>query len=64
MKISKPKLAVAMMKAGIDSMGKLAEKAGMTRQGLSATLSRNSNMETIIRIAKALECKIEDLVEA
>lgn len=64
MRISKNKLALAMLNAGISSIKELAAKSGVSIN----TISRSNNggtvkLPTLARIAKALDVEPADLIE-
>lgn len=64
MRISKTKLALAMLNAGITSIKELAKVSGVSIN----TLSRSNNggtvkIPTLGRIAKALNCDPAELLE-
>lgn len=64
MRISKSKLALAMLNAGITSIKELARVSGVSIN----TLSRSNNggtvkLPTLSRIAKALGCDPAELIE-
>lgn len=63
MRISKTKVALQMAKFQINQQT-LAERAGISRQTLSAVMNgRNCRPEALGKIAKALEIEPEKIIE-
>lgn len=57
MKISKNKLAVAMLKSGIISFKELATLSGVSQNSIaSVTNGRAAKIETVGKLADALKC--------
>lgn len=64
MKISIPKLSVAMVNAGIDSSKRLAEVAGVSANTISRLRNGGSaKLTTLRRLAEALGVSPSDIVE-
>lgn len=61
---TKTKLRLKLVELDIKQKD-FAEKLGVTRQSLNgwATNKNNPSLETALRIAKALDCKVDDLWE-
>lgn len=62
MQIDKTKLRLQMAKSD-SSLSSMAEAMGLTRSALSLMLKRNNMQpQSVGKIAKALNCEVEDLL--
>lgn len=62
MKISKKKLDIALANAGITKK-ELSKKSGVNACIIASITKQNNPPKTVGKIAKALDCKVTDLLE-